>query len=344
LKVVVTGGMGFLGTHVCKMYREMNEEVIAVDNMTKYELERTDYNADLARDHNRMYLSECGAKLVKDDICKPSLSGVLKDVDYIVNCAAQPAMTLSIENPYLDFSTNVIGLLNLLEIARKKDIPIAHCSTIHVYGNGINRSLIAVDKRYRHTRKKGFGEDEPLLTGSLSPLHASKRTGEIYCQTYIDTYGLKAICLRLSGMYGANQFGGEDHGWVANFAIKTLMDRPISIFGTEKQVRDILFVGDAIRIFSLFFKHQRPGIYNAGGGVDTAISLRECIDKLSVISGKKSDLNYFDKRYGDLWWFVSDNSKLHDAIGWSPSVSPDRGLPLLLDWIKENKVIFDGKE
>ncbi|KKK52535.1 hypothetical protein LCGC14_3103970, partial [marine sediment metagenome] len=90
-----------------------------------------------------------------------------------------------------------------------------------------------------------------------------------------------AASFRLTGMYGERQFGGMDHGWVANFAIRTIMNRPITIFGTDKQVRDILYAKDAARAFELWFKKGKTGIYNIGGGYENSISLKECLRTLS---------------------------------------------------------------
>src|SRR5205814_5683085 len=129
---------------------------------------------------------------------------------------------------------------------------------------------------------------------AVTPLHASKRSNEIYVQSYIDTYRLRAACFRLTGIYGPNQFGGEDHGWVANFAIRTALGLPVTIFGTGKQLRDILYATDAAAAFEAFYRSPVPGIYNLGGGPPAMISLVECITLIERLIGRKANVSFQD--------------------------------------------------
>ena len=340
MKVMVTGGCGFLGSHVCEYYRKQNEDVVSFDNMTKHELVRTGYDVKGVRLHNWNVLKQMGVTLIKGDIRnKEDVLKVAKGCDFIINTAAQPSMTISIEDPQLDLTTNVVGTYNILDAARKYDIPLAHCSTIHVYGNAINESL--KEGRTRFTRDPpAIDEKHPIMQGTVSPLHASKRAGEVYVQAFIDTYGLAAAAFRLSGMYGPRQFGGEDHGWVANFVIRTILGLPITIFGTDKQVRDILFISDAASSFEGFFKHRKSGIYNIGGGVGNMISLGECLETIREITGKKQKIGCKPARLGDLWYFVCDNSKANNDLGWGPKVSNRDGIEKLINWVNENSKLF----
>jgi CDP-paratose 2-epimerase len=258
---------------------------------------------------------------------------------YIVHTAAQPAMTISIESPDIDFSTNVLGTVNVLEAARKFDVPVVYCSTIHVYGSKINETLKESESRYVRDPPT-INEQHPILQGTLTPLHASKRSAEIYVQTYIDTYGLEAAVFRLTGLYGPRQFGGEDHGWVANFTIRTILRKPITIFGTGKQVRDILYASDAAEAFDAFYEARKSGIYNIGGGIECAISLIECLQLIEKITGKKPQVQYESTRLGDLWYFVCDISKAKDLLRWAPKVRPQEGVANLAGWVEENKNIF----
>ncbi|MEW5759377.1 MAG: NAD-dependent epimerase/dehydratase family protein [Candidatus Thermoplasmatota archaeon] len=342
MKVLVTGGCGFLGSHICEYYKNNGEEVVSFDNLTKHELARTKYAVEGARLYNWNLLKKIGATLVKGDIRdKDELIRATKDCDYIIHTAAQPAMTIGIEEPELDITTNALGTFNVLEAARKFDIPIANSSTIHVYGNRINETIKEGEKRYIR-EPQAINEEYPILQGKLTPLHASKRAAEIYTQTYIDTYGLKAVTFRLTGMYGPHQFGGEDHGWVANFAIRTLLELPIKIFGTDKQVRDILYVTDAVKAFEAFYKNKNPGIYNIGGGIKNIISLGECLALLSKITGIEQDIRFEPARLGDLWYFVCDITKAKKELKWEPRVSNEEGIGKLVNWIKENIRIFKG--
>ncbi len=344
MRVLVTGGCGFLGSHVCEYYARKGHEVVSYDNMTKHELRRTGFAADLARDYNGNYLRSLGVKTVKADIRdSEELLDNSHDCDYLVHTAAQPAMTISWEDPRLDITTNVLGTFNVLEVARKLKVPVASCATVHVYGNKINESLTEKGNRYVRD-PEGIDESHPTLEGSLTPLHASKGAGDIYVRTYIDTYKLEAASFRLTGIYGARQFGGEDHGWVANFAIRTVLGWPITIFGTGRQVRDIIYATDVCEAFDAFYRHREPGIYNIGGSRQTMISLLDCIDILEKIEGKRPQVKFAPDRPSDLRYFVCDITRARRRLQWSPKVMPEEGIRLLMDWIRENKDIFDNKE
>ncbi|MEW6184247.1 MAG: NAD-dependent epimerase/dehydratase family protein [Thermodesulfobacteriota bacterium] len=340
MKVLVTGGCGFLGSHVCEFFRQLGWEVISFDNMTKHEMERTGFAAESARNFNWDFLQTIGVSLVKEDIRNfEALLDHAQGCDYIIHTAAQPAMTISWEDPRLDITTNVLGTFNVLETARTLKIPTACCATVHVYGNKINEELKEGDKRYVR-EPEGISEAYPTLGGTITPLHASKAAGDIYLKVYMDTYQLKAASFRLTGIYGTRQFGGEDHGWVANFAIRSLLNWPITIFGTGKQVRDIIYATDVCEAFHAFFKTQNPGIYNIGGGRQTAISLLECIDILGDLNGKPPEVRMAPDRHGDLRYFICDLSKARSDLNWAPKIMPREGIGKLLDWIKTNMDVF----
>ena len=343
MNVLVTGGCGFLGSHVCAFYLAKGAGVVAYDNLTKHELARTGFAAEAARNHNRDVLQELGVKLVKADVRDADdLLRQAEGCDYIVHTAAQPAMTISWEDPRLDLTTNVLGTFNVLETARKLKIPVACCATVHVYGNRINQTLREGARRYERD-PAAIDEQEPTLAGTLTPLHASKAAGDIYVRTYIDTYKLEAASFRLTGIYGTRQFGGEDHGWVANFAIRTLLGWPITVFGTGKQVRDIIYATDVCEAFDAFYRTRQSGIYNIGGGTRTAISLLDCIDILERINGSRPEVRFEAERHGDLRYFICDIAKARQSLHWEPRVRPEEGIRLLVDWIQHNRTIFEKR-
>lgn len=340
MKVLVTGGCGFLGSHLCEYYARRGDEVICYDNMTKHELMRTGYCTEEARKHNRNFLERHGVKIVIEDVRNAeALMDWSEGCSFIAHTAAQPAMTISWEDPGLDFSTNVAGTFNVLENARLRRIPVASCATIHVYGSGINESLTESETRYVR-EPAAIDEGRPTLQGSLTPLHASKMAGDIYVRTYSDMYGLEAASFRLTGIYGPRQLGGEDHGWVANFAIRAIIKEPLTIFGTGKQLRDILYVTDAVSAFDAFYKTRERGVYNIGGGVDCAISLLECIDLIGELTGHKPGVRFDKDRFGDLRYFVCDIEKARRLLGWTPIVKPREGVGRLIEWIRENERLF----
>jgi len=339
--ILITGVGGFVGSNIAEYYIRKGDKVIGIDNLTKHELIKTGYKVNESREFIWNNLKKIGVELHLRDIRNPFIEKhMYQDIDYIVNCAAQPAMTISIEKPDLDLNVNVLGTLNLLELARKLDIPILLFSTIHVYGTGINNEIEEGKTRYIRNPVE-ISESHEILTGILTPLHASKRAMEIYGKTYTDTYGLRVGIFRATGMYGSKQFGGEDHGWVANFCIRNIMEYPITIFGTGKQVRDILYIDDVNRAIDAYYKNSNvSGIFNIGGGEDTMISLIECIKLIEEITGKKSNIQYKPERKGDLRYFVCDNSRAFISLNWKPSIKPKEGITKLVNWIRRNKELF----
>lgn len=340
MKVLVTGGCGFIGSWVCDYYACRGDKVVSYDNMTKHELMRTGYNVGRARNYNRDFLEGKGVRLVQADVRnKEELFEYAAPCDFIVHTAAQPAITLSIEDPRLDLTTNVLGTFNVLEAARAFKIPVVSCATIHVYGNLINKELKAGKTRFVRT-PAGIGESYPTLGGVLTPLHASKSSADAYVRAFIDTYKVTAASFRLTGLYGPRQLGGEDHGWAANFCIRAIMGIPITIYGTGKQVRDILFASDLVAAFDAFYRRQRPGIYNIGGGTENMISLRESIDIIADILGKRPHARFGPERLGDLRYFVCDTRKARRELGWQAKVRPREGFKKLIGWIQENRGLF----
>ncbi len=339
-KVLVTGGCGFLGSHVCELFRKEGWDVVSFDSMTKYELKRTGYGTDATRDYNWNFLKSLGVTMVKGDIRNQEhLLDRTEGCDFIVHTAAQPAMTISWEDPELDYSTNVLGTFNVLEVARKRNIPVVNTSSIHVYGNSINDSLKEGTTSYERTPVE-IPETQGTMIGQISPLHASKMSAEHYVRAYSDMYGIKAASFRFTGIYGERQFGGEDHGWVANFAIRSVFGLPLRIFGTGKQTRDIIHAADGAQSYLAFFKNPIPGVYNIGGASAHKISLLECIHLIGEILGKKQEILFEVERPGDMRYFVCDITEAK-KFGFAPSIKPKEGVTRLLKWIESEKSVFN---
>ncbi|MHC9544284.1 MAG: NAD-dependent epimerase/dehydratase family protein [Vulcanimicrobiota bacterium] len=343
MKVLVTGGCGFLGSHVCEYYSKKGDQVVSYDNLTKYELMRTGFDIEGARSHNWNILKTLGVELIKRDVRdREELFKAASGCDFIIHTAAQPAMTIAIEDPALDFSTNVGGTFNVLEASKHFRIPMVNCSSIHVYGNRINEDLKETGGKFTRVPPE-INEEYPIMHGSITPLHASKRAAEVYVQAYTDTYGVEAATFRLTGMYGPRQFGGEDHGWVANFVIRTILGLPVKVFGNDKQGRDVLYVTDAVAAFDAFFNNRIPGTYNIGGGMKTYISLGESLALIKEITGMEQQIKVEPARLGDLWYFSSDCAKARSNLKWEPKVSCKEGITSLVNWVRENISIFKVK-
>lgn len=346
MKVLITGIAGFLGTHIADYFKKQGWEVYGIDNLTGYELKRAKFDVEKSRNYNLNFLKEITFFWKHDCryITSNEILAKIGNIDLIIHCAAQPAMTIAIEEPMYDADNNIISCVNMLNIAKKLNCPFVNCSSIHIYGNDVNNDLTESETRFvRHPEE--IDENQSVLKGELTPLHVSKYATELYTQSYAEMYGLKTASFRLTGMYGERQFGGMDHGWVTNFAIRTILEKPITIFGTDKQVRDILYAEDAAKAFEYWFNAGCPvGIYNIGGGFKNSISLGECLFSLKMFTNKKQEIKIEPKRKGDLWYFVCDYKKAKKEFKWEPEISNSVGLLKLVKWINENKEILECKE
>ncbi len=147
----------------------------------------------------------------------------------------------------------------------------------------------------------------------------------------------------MSCIYGIRQFGFEDQGWVAWFIIATFFNKPITIFGDGKQVRDLLYVTDLVNAFEKFIKgSQRHEFFNIGGGGDNTISLLEFLKEIERSTGKKPKVKFSNWRPSDQKVYISDISKVKKALNWSAKVSVGEGIKKLIKWVKENESCFSG--
>ena len=160
-------------------------------------------------------------------------------------------------------------------------------------------------------------------------------------QDYAKLYGIKTGIFRMSCIYGTRQFGFEDQGWLAWFAIATIMNRPINIFGDGKQVRDILFATDLIESYDAFIKSNKTeGIFNTGGGPNNTLSLLELLDMLEDMTGKRSQLLFYPWRPSDQKVYISDIDKIKDNLNWEPKITPKIGVQKLIEFVESNKTLF----
>lgn len=338
-KILITGGAGFVGSHAAEYFAKMGNEVVCYDNLSRAELLK---NGAIDTLYNWNYLENIkNIMLIKGDVRQlGALKDAAKGADVIIHTAAQTAVTTSVIDPVTDFEVNALGTFNVLEAARACGANhVIYCSTNKVYGDNVNSiEVIEKEKRYTFSDKfsKGIPESFPTDLCEHTPYGCSKFTGDIYCQDYGRLYGLKTGVFRMSCIYGTRQFGVEDQGWVAWFAIATVLGKPITIYGDGKQVRDILYVEDLIRAYEAFIKKNISAIFNMGGGVENTISLIELLETLEKLTGKTSKLNYADWRPSDQKVYISDIAKAKNDLGWSPKINPLYGITALIEWVKKS--------
>mgnify|MGYP000300607896 CR=1 FL=1 len=349
MKILVTGGAGFIGSHACEYFARKGDEVMAFDNLGRGRI----LGKEINQSYNLDFLKGLGnVEFIKGDIRDfKTLRMLCKDVDVIIHTAAQVAVTTSLKNPREDFEINTLGTFNVLEAARlsSKDPTIIYCSTNKVYGNNVNKiPVIEREKRYEFgdkRYKKGIPEDFPIDSCEHTPYGSSKLSGDIYVQDYSHAYGLKTGVFRMSCIYGTRQFGVEDQGWVAWFVIATLLEKTLTIYGDGKQVRDVLHVSDLIRAYDLFIEsNTKQSVFNIGGGSENTLSLLELLDLLEEITGKRAKIGYDDWRASDQKVYISDITKIKKELNWEPKIESKEGIKDLTEWVKSNKYLFQGGE
>jgi CDP-paratose 2-epimerase len=325
-KILVTGGCGFIGVHACQRFLAEGSQVLAVDDLSRPGSER-----NLA-----ILESESGFEFVKADVsARAPVESAFADFqpDAVVHLAAQVAVTTSVVDPRADFEANALGTLNVLEAARA--LPgkplVIYASTNKVYGS-LSGLTVSEDALRYSWPDNASGVDESQQLDFYSPYGCSKGSADQYCRDYSRIYGLPTVVLRQSCIYGPRQSGHEDQGWVAWFALASLGNQPVTIFGDGKQVRDLLYVEDLTDLYwRLLSDHRQAAgrIFNVGGGPGNSLSLLEYVDYLAK-SGLELDLTFSDPRPGDQLIFISDNSLAEDTIGWKPSTPIEVGLPEMI--------------
>jgi CDP-paratose 2-epimerase len=346
--VLVTGGAGFVGSHVATYYAQKGAQVICFDNLSRADLLKKPAN----KTYNWDYLKNLSnVKLIDGDIRNPDkLKDAANGVDAIIHVAAQTAVTTSIQDPRIDFEVNALGTFNVLEAARvsKSDPAVVFCSTNKVYGSNVNKiQVIEKETRYlfEDRFKNGVPETFPIDLCEHTPYGCSKLAADLYVQDYAHLYGLKTAVFRMSCIYGIRQFGVEDQGWVAWFTIATILEKPITLYGNGKQVRDVLYVSDLVDAFDAFLRRSKNVhhvVLNIGGGPKNTISLLELLDLLKELTAKKPKITFDEWRPSDQKVYVSDISKAKEVLGWEPKVKLAEGLKKLVKWVDENKGIFIG--
>jgi CDP-paratose 2-epimerase len=343
-RVLVTGGAGFVGSHVVDYYATRGASVTALDNLSRAETlnSENDGYPDTAS-YNWRYIetNHEDVELVEGDVRDRELVMELVDGhDAIVHTAGQVAVTSSLADPRTDFQTNVEGTFNVLEAARQaaSDPAVVFTSTNKVYGNNVNEIPVAErETRYEFDAtdfEDGIDEAFDIDQTEHTPYGVSKLAADMYIQDYAIRNEVKAAAFRMSCIYGPRQFGSEDQGWVAHFTLSALRDTPVSIFGDGKQVRDVLYVTDLVRAFDAFLSapEGKPAVYNVGGGASQTTSLLEFLDILEDSTGNRPEVTFDEWREGDQRVYISDISRASECLDWQPAVPLKEGIERYIDW------------
>ncbi len=333
MKILITGGLGFIGCNAVTHFASRGHEVFVVDNLSRTTAK---HNAAWMSAHNVDY-SHANIDLQdRDELARYFAA---HRFDAVIHLGGQVAVTTSVESPISDFEINAGGTLNVLENVRKycPDAIFINASTNKVYGQLKSIETTEESDRYDFRDKEFNGVGETQALDFFSPYGCSKGVADQYTLDYARTYDLRTITLRQSCIYGPHQFGIEDQGWVAWFIIACLQKKPITIYGNGKQVRDLLYIGDLIALYETILEDPSKAngmAFNIGGGKKNAVSLMVLLKHLETIRGEAIDTKFGVGRPGDQNIFVSDNRLAESTLGFRASTSWEDGVLLLYRWLE----------
>jgi UDP-glucose 4-epimerase len=296
-RLLVTGGAGFIGYHLCNKLRDLGHSVIAIDN---------GLNTCRAKDN----------KYVLGDIRnEEDISEFIAGSDLVFHLAAQISVDRSIHYPQETSDINIVGTQKILEICKQSNVPMIFASSSEIYGTSQTDTM---------------SESHPL--DAQSPYAASKVAGDRMCWAYYKTYGSDIRILRNFNTAGAYQSDNSYGAVIAIFVSRALKDEPLKIFGNGEQMRDYMSVHDAVDAYVKIAERGFPGIIlNAGSGVP--VKIIDIAKKVIAFSGSKSEIVFSDPRPGEVFRLCCDNSKAR-LLGWRPIRSIE---DIIRETIKEKR-------
>jgi len=302
--VVVTGGAGFIGSHVAELLHDRGHDVTIVDDLSSGKRENVPEG--------------CG--LLELDITDAAaVQGAIGGAAFVCHLAAQASVTASVREPDRDLAINVAGTLNVCTAAAAAGAPVVFAST----GGAL------------------YGDNAPLptpetsATEPLAPYGASKLAGEAYVGTWSRLHDVGNVVLRLGNVYGPRQSFDGEAGVVAIFSHCLLNGQAPTVFGDGTQTRDYVYVGDVARAFLLAGESGRAGTYNVGTGIET--SVLELLDSLERSAGVTAERKFEPLREGELRASALDAARIGDDLGWEPAVGLDEGIAQTFAWYRDSR-------
>ncbi|HEX5819961.1 MAG TPA: NAD-dependent epimerase/dehydratase family protein [Gemmatimonadales bacterium] len=309
-RVLVTGGAGFIGSHIAEAYLRGGWDVTVLD--------------DLSRGHEKNVPK--GATFVKADIRSQEAKRVVAEgrFDVLNHHAAQIDVRVSVDEPAFDAAINIVGLVNLLEGAGE---------------GGVKRVVFASSGGTVYGDPEVVPTPETAPNCPISPYGTSKLAGEHYIRMLGALRGFEAVAMRYANVFGPRQDPKSEAGVVSIFVSRLLEDRPLTIFGDGKQTRDYVFVGDVARANVLASTCPMPPVTaHESRAFNIATAKQTSVLELAAIVGRvmgvEPKLEFGEARAGELLRSALDVSKAKRVLGWQPEVSFDAGLPQLIEWFK----------
>ena len=308
--VLVTGGAGFIGSHLVEALVSQGCDVAVLDNLSSGSL------ANLRSVKDRITFH-------KGDIRDQSLlTNISKGCEIIFHLAAEVSVPRTIEAPLETAMINEMGTLFVFEIARKNRLKrVVYSSSCAVYGEGVKGSKL-----------------ENMTPEPLSPYAVHKLTGEFYARLYNDLYGLETVCLRYFNVYGPRQNPSSPYsGVISIFMIKAISGQQPVIYGDGNQYRDFIFVNDVVKSNLLAASRDKAAgeVFNIGTG--SFIKVNQLWDIICQQSGRNIEPEYKPPRAGDIFESIADIRHAKWQLGFEPDYSFEKGIRITLDWYRENK-------
>ena len=308
---MVTGGAGFIGSHLIEKLLSEGSKVVCLDNFDDY------YDPQIKRKNVEPFLQNENFQLIEGDIGdKVLLKDILIGIDYVFHEAAQAGVRISVKDPMKPHEINATGTLNLLEVALDSGVKkIINASSSSVYGK---------------VEYLPFDENHP--NQPVSPYGVSKLLAEHYCRVFEELYGLKCVSLRYFTVYGPRM---RPDLAISIFTKAALKNETITIFGNGEKTRDFTCIDDIVQANLLCMK-KGDGVYNIGGG--HSISINELASKIIEINGSESEIVYTDPMKGDAEHTLSSSEKAWAEIGWKPEITVEDGLQRYAKWMSNSQL------
>ena len=306
MRLLITGGAGFIGSYTVEEALERGYSVLVVDNLSSGSLE----NLSGVVGNERVELATIDIRL------REKLEEAAKGIDSIIHLAAVVSVEEALARPRETVEVNVLGTLNVLEIARKLDVEkFVYASSVAVYGEP--KSLPITEDHLR---------DPANLYG------CTKLAGELLVESYSRDYGLRSVVLRYFNVYGPRMKRGPYAGVVYKFMEAALLGRSPVIYGDGEQTRDFVYVEDVAKANLIAIEKNIFGCYNVGTGQGTRII--ELAQKIRQMTNSKRDIIYGPERKGDIYKSVADIRKIVSEFGWRPTYSLDYGLKKTIEYYR----------
>jgi CDP-paratose 2-epimerase len=358
LHVLVTGGCGFVGSHVALHLQAKGHKVLVLDNLVRRGGEK-----------NIEVLDRHGISFLHGDVRNPEdLANLPGGIELICDASAQASVVSGYANPLFDITNNGFGAIQILEYARPRRIPLIFWSSNRVYGAD---HLNALPRRETPTRfeydadawnrlsvengaprgfdpSHGISEAFSIDGGQRSIYGLSKLIADAACQEYAQAFDLSIVVNRFGVLSGVGQFGHADQGWIVWWAIAHWFGLPLTYLGWQgKQVRDILFIEDMLALLDLEISKLptfRGEVFNVGGGAPNSVSLCEATAAMREISSRSTPITQSEKvRQGDIALYFTDNRKALKHFGWQPQIDLRAGFTRIFEWIRENETELRGR-